>query len=227
MSHLALPGRDSNRATTPSNAALNITGGAIDIRIALAAFLSVSGATSRVLISKYGTAPNHSWQLYLSSGTLRFVNSDDGTNASDQACSVSCGAVGLADWLPVWTRVTYRSSDNRIQFLTAPYVQGSVPTSWAQMGTDRTATRTGIYNGNLQLSIGDRSSSGPALIGNVFRAQVWNGIEGAGGVKVFDADFSKQAPGTASFTEDASGLTVTVGTSAQPPAAAIVGRSGA
>jgi hypothetical protein len=73
------------------------------------------------------------------------------------------------------------------------------------------AAPTSIFSSTANVEVGRAATTGGLfylLAGAASRAQIYDGI---GGTLVFDADFSAELPGTASFTESsANAATVTI-----------------
>lgn len=187
------------------------TPAAIDVRVRTSLF-AVTANHQYLAAKDTGAAGEKSWFFaLLASGSFRSGMTTDGTT---YVTADSSGAQLSRGLYTGWFRYTWRASDGRLQFFMNPD-SNDVPTSWTQFGSDRTIAIASIHNGTAPLSLSALGTGGGASEQWMKRAQVWNGIEGAGGTLVFDADFSKQADGTTSFVEDASGLTVTVNGSAR------------
>jgi hypothetical protein len=213
-SYLSLPGQASDFARTLDNAALDITGD-IDLqwRGALTDWTPAAAAT---LMAKFRVSTaDRSWHWFLNTnGTMSFRWSVDGsaaiTKTSSAATGISDGTVG---WVRVTLDVDNGSSDAEVKFYTGG--SGLTP-SWVQLGTTQTnGSTTSIYSGIADLYVGYDVVQLYYLIGKVHRAIIKNGIAGT---TVYDADFTLEAAGTTSFTEDGSGLTVTIGQSGDPKA---------
>ncbi|MCA1572820.1 MAG: hypothetical protein LC798_21510 [Chloroflexi bacterium] len=114
-------------------------------------------------------------------------------------------------------RVTWRQSDGKVQFFTST---GGI--TWTQLGIDRTIAIASIFSGTSILELGSQlaGTSNP-LSGNLYRAQVRNGIDGT---VVADYDPSLAVAPYATFT-DSTGKVWTFNRSATGRKLAVVGRS--
>jgi hypothetical protein len=133
-------------------------------------------------------------------GRLFLQLSADGTTGA--IVTTTSVAIPVADGALLWTRVTYRTSDNRVQFFTS--TDGS---SWTQLGTDLTNTAGAIYAGTSPVEIS--TSTGGTLVapGKTYRAQILNGIDGT---TVLDVDTSVITAGSAISFTAVTGQTVTI-----------------
>lgn len=215
--YLSLPGASGNYASTPDSAATSITGD-IDIRVMLAADSWVSGSFQTIL-SKYAEVDTQRsyWFGVTASGVLRFVWSADGTITTEM---LSTGTPGFVAGSAHWVRVTL-DVDNGAAGKSAKFYTSEDGIVWTQLGsTVTTAGTTSIFDGPAGVELG---AYGPAhsvnlLAGKVFRAQVYNGIEGT---LVADFDVADAMSGATSVVS-ASGETWTINQSGSP-AASIVG----
>jgi len=207
---------NSGIATTPDNAAIDITGD-IDIRV-LCSLLDWSPQDQdKLLITKWNTTGNQrAFRFYMeqSSATRGYPTLDWSTNGASGTvvtlrpgvavdASAIVGGGGLL-WIRVTLDVNNGAANAEVKFYTSPPFATPV---WTQLGTTQLAgATTSIFNSSEGLVIG-----GGVITGGFLRAQILSGIAGSA---VFDADFSKQAPGTTSFNDDASGIVVTLNASA-------------
>lgn len=200
--YLFLPGISGNNASSPDSAVLDITGD-LDILLRVKPS-SWRLAIAKVFLTKYDPATNNRSYRFsmLTTGIVRLTLSQAGTAAVDADSSIAIPVTNA----PRWIRATWRQSDGRVQFF---YTSDSVavPTSWTQLGTDKTTSITSIFNSNQPIRVGASTTASETFDGSVYRAIVKNGIDGT---TVFDADFSKQTPGVTSFTEAGNGATVTI-----------------
>lgn len=216
---LSCPLRVTNYCTTPYTGPRVLTT-AFDMMVRVRLEQQPSAAVW-TLIERY-TSPNKSfrWTAGLpGSGAGIYMSTSlsiDGTG------STGSGASNVAPMMVGWLRCTWRDSDNVCKFYTAS--DADEPT-WVQLGADRTIPVVGpIWSGgSTDIYFGSGISPGALTM---YRAIIRDGYDGAGSV-VFDADFSRQQPGAASFTEDANGATVSLTQSSQPPTISIVGRGAA
>lgn len=204
--HLRLNADNTDKATTPDAAALDITGD-IDIRLDASMHDWGEGVTVELIGKHEDTTNDRSWWLRLVSGSLRLDWSSDGTNAGIRSAT-STIVVPAAGVNRMAVRATLDVDNGAggctVTFYTAPTINGP----WGLLGDPVTATgTTSIYAGTAPLDIGsinDVNSTNPR--GMVFAAQVLNGI---GGTAVANPDFTIQSEGATGFT-DAAGRTWSV-----------------
>lgn len=203
---LVMPGTAaSDEATTPDNAALDITGD-IDIRVDVTTDWRPLGGESG-LIGKWVLSGNQRSYLFtvLSSGALTFNWSPDGSTTLSLTSSVPvtpppCGRLVV--------RVTF-DVDNGAGGRTATFYTGeSINGPWTLLGTPQTsATATSIFSSSAIVEVGRWNNGGGAPLNGIFhQAQIRNLIDGT--VVAFPR-FEDQAAGTTSFV-DAPGRTWTV-----------------
>lgn len=212
---LDLPGMSGNYLSVPDSADLDITGnfacmtdGALD---------DWTPAVQGTLAAKYGAAGQRSWRLLvLAAGTIRFVPSGDGTTIAN---STSSAAPVVANGAFLCVGVTYRVSDQRVQFFTAPTGTATHPggAGWLPLGTDQTNTQTSIFNSTAAFEIGTTEGGTLLPLAAVFkRVQVWASIDGSD--KRLDVNLVGQAVTAtrtpATITEAAKSATATINGSA-------------
>lgn len=203
LSTLYVPDGEPVNATTPDNAVLDITGD-IDIRVDVAPALwgdlraDLSGFTD--LVTKYGASGQRSWYFGLTeTGNLILFWSADGTAVPRAQSTVPVPFVpGQRGTVRVAFDVNNGSGGNTATFYTSttPGVYGP----WTQLGDPVVQTgTTSIFNSTAPIEIGTDSPS--VLARRYYAVQVRNGIDGT---IVADPDFTLQAVGTTSFTDDVS-----------------------
>jgi hypothetical protein len=167
-----LPGVSGNYASTPDTAAVSITGD-IDIRVQVA-LDDWTPAAATSLVSKYDAAGNQQSYLFqvLATGNLALYSS---LNGSASSLSNSGAATGVADGTIKWLRATRASATGAVNFYTSD--DGS---TWTQLGTQQTSTAGSLFDGTALLQIGAFNAGGTSdfLKGRVYRAQLYNGING-------------------------------------------------
>lgn len=203
-----LPGGTAQYASAPDSSALSITGD-LDVRVRIDSDSWTAGAPA--FAEKYLSTGNQlSWAFVGNNGLLQLTLSSNGSTVNN---SISSVGHGFTNGQTKWIRFTYRQSDRRVQFFTAPD-NTSMPSSWTQLGTDRTNTQTSIFDSTSPLLMGSSQVGGlgSTTIGNrIYRCQVRNNIIDDGTGIVFDADFSTKSFGAATFTESSSNAaTVTI-----------------
>ena len=197
-SYLTTPATLGNHVSTPDAAALDITGD-IEIVAHIAPTDWTPAGGSRIVTKRIG-APGGNYEFTLEAdGTLGFANSYSGG-----AVLKSSAATGFTDGDPKWTKVTYRDSDGRVQFFTAA-TSTAEPTSWAQLGTDRSQPSGFMVADTNALWIGAIGTAFTPFGGRVYRAIVRNGIGGAA-----VADFNPNLYSTGSTFTSTDGLVYTL-----------------
>lgn len=204
---LALIPTGANYASAPSTSALNINGD-IDIRI----FVSINDVTivPQYMFGKWGaTGVNASYLFAFESigNRLAFFYSTNGTTNTTVAQSTV--SAGIVNYQKVWLRATMDVDDGAGNNVVTFY-KSSDGITWTTIQTITTAGVATIGSSTAPLYIngynGNASSQG--LSGNVYRAQVYNGINGT---LAFDANFATASRGASSFTESsANAATVTI-----------------
>ena len=207
---LVLPGVAGNYASTPDSAAVSITG---DIDIRANTSLNNWSDVSRIL-GRYLSASNDRSYVFLvnGNGTLGFIWSSLGTLGSTATVN-STAPTGFSAFSRKWIRVTLDvdngAGGHDIRFYTSD--DGLI---WSQLGDTVVGVgATSIYDGVADLWVGSAQGfSSAVLTGNVYRAQIYNGINGT---LVFDADFTAQSKLAPSFTESSTNAaTVTINATA-------------
>lgn len=198
---LDLPGGSGNYASTPDNAALDITG-SIDLRAKITPD-SWTPSADMNLISKWNSTSNQrSYRFNLrASGVLRLSWSVDGGSVN-QVSSDSTVATGFLDGTTHWVRATLATASGTVTFYTSP--DG---VSWTQLGFTVVTGATSIFNSTATGGVG-ASVAGTADIysGMIHEARILNGINGT---LVAQPQFDIQPAGTTSFN-DAQGRAWTI-----------------
>lgn len=179
----------------PDSAGLSVVG---DIDIRFDAKLT-DWVPNLVMVSKYGSAPNLSYRVYLNFDGYIVLNwSPDGTAFLTAESTVPLPQTTGRQAIRVTLDVNNGAGGNTATFYTAPTAAGP----WVQLGA--TAVLPGVT------SIFDSTS--PVIIGNtthapeIYSVEIRNGIDGA---LVGNPIFSAQAEGATSFA-DAQGNTWTM-----------------
>lgn len=204
---LCLNGVTANNASAIDSTALSVTGD-IDIQVKLS-LASWTPAAVNGVVSKYVSAGNQRSYYFavLASGSLAFTVSADGITGG--ASGVSTVGTGFAALSTNWIRCTRSAATGDIVFYTS-----NDGVSWTQLGSTRPTTPSGIFDSSAIFLLGSsQSGASETMTGNIYRAQVYNGIQGQGGVLAFDADFSKVPKLSSVFTEQSvNAAAVTVNT---------------
>lgn len=191
-------------ASTPDSAALSITGD-IDIRV-MVSLEDWSPSIQCTLAAKWNTTGNQrSWTLGLTTtGTLQLLTSSAGSAVTVTAASTA----NLSAYLPnqvSWVRATM-DVDNGAAGNTVNFYTSTDGSSWSALGSAvTTAGTTAIFNSTAVVTLGNGTNNA-ALIGKIYKAEIYNGIAGT---RVANPDFTAQSAGATSFA-DGDGNTWTV-----------------
>jgi hypothetical protein len=191
---LYLNGTAGNDVYSPDSSALNITSD-IDIIIRLQP-RTWRPVENKLIIGKYSSSNARAYQIQLlTTGIVRLTLSQAGTAGIDANSSIPVPLSNTAN--PKWLRVTWRSSDKRVQFFLNDD-SPTVPTTWTQLGSDQTVNITGIFANTELFRIGTNSARLNNFQGKIYRIILKAGIDGT---TVYDADFSNKPAYTSSFYE--------------------------
>lgn len=169
--------------STPDSVALSIVGD-IDLRVKLAMDDWTPAAFTSILSKRDDGTTNPAYRIAINvSGTLDYTWWTAGVGTQ----KTSSVATGLADGSVKWLKVTHDvdngAAGNDVKFYTSDDGQ-----TWVQLGTTQTtAGVTTIDDTTARLSIG--GIAGQYMAGNVFYAEVRNGIDGT---VVANPDFQKR-----------------------------------
>jgi hypothetical protein len=201
---LLLTGVDGDTASTPDNAALDITGDLTLVAEVVGAPWDVSGST-RYLLAKWGSdVDQRSYALRLGGGGgLQFVFSTDGTAFDTHTATVSPqpdagGRVAVKAELDVSV-----DGDHTVKLFTAPNRGGP----WTQLGSTLSGSgTTSIHSGTAVLEVGGTNDGGSgSWAGSVTAIEVYEGIGGSAVARA-NPDFAAQPFGTTGFTDAAGRL---------------------
>jgi hypothetical protein len=176
--YLSLDANADNYASTPDANALDITAD-YDLRCKAAAVDWTPTATAGLIAKNAYTAQN-SYRLLLRTAELRTVWWWDGANG---AALNSTAAVPTADGTVKWVRVAL-DVDNGASDADAYFYISDNGSSWSDLGTNPVnygSGTTSVYAGTSQLEVGRTAtgaSSWLAFNGDIYRAQVYDGIGG-------------------------------------------------
>jgi hypothetical protein len=206
--YVYLPGVAANYLSVPDNANLQITGD-IDIRAQLA-MDSWTPASAQALVSKWLTTGNQR-AYYLFVGTTGLLILRFSTLGSDAITVLSTAALGVSAGSVKWVRATL-DVDNGASGYDVNFFTSDDGVTWTQLGSTVTgAGTTSIFAGNNPVFVGSlNTGTTEPLAGKVYRAQIWNGIEGSGGTKVLDIDTSAISSGSATSFTAVTSQTVTI-----------------
>lgn len=175
--YLNLDGASGSYASTPDSEALSITGD-LDLRV-LCSLDDWTPAAQRTLLAKEQTTTARSYRICVNvtDGKLLLVLSADGSVTTQATSSV---APAVADGAKLWVRATWRQSDGRVQFFTAPgTVDVPVAADFTQLGTNQTIAIASIFDSTSVVELGSRIAGTADLwAGKFYKAEVRNGIDG-------------------------------------------------
>ncbi len=186
---LRVDGSNVLAATTPDASALDISGD-LDIRC-LVALDRWSSSTAQTFVGKdefaYSFGKDESDLLRLE------WTSDDAFRAARSSVPVS-----FPDGSAQWVRVVYDKDSGGGGHSTTFYTSDD-GTTWDQLGDPVTGTGTGSIAANTTaLALGNRGDLVSPMSGRVYKVEVRDGS-----TVVANPDFTAQAEGTTSFTDDA------------------------
>jgi hypothetical protein len=146
------------------------------------------------------------FNLNLNSDRTLGLELDDGTGSTGANSTVSLSSVGYSLGGILWVKMTFRSSDRRVQFF---YAENSLnePTLWTNLGADVTHSKSGQQaTSAVGIVLGARYGAQNVLKTALFRAIYHNDT-----AKVFDFNAATDitSSGATSFTAT-TGQTVTV-----------------
>lgn len=201
-SYLRLTGATDSRASTPDHASLDLTGD-LDIRIKVSMDDWTPGSFQS-FVGKASTA----YVFWMDSTNQPQLTWFDGTATRIRTATTGTGFVdGTVHWLRVTLDVDNGAAGHTVTFYTS-----ETGLSWTQLGTSVvTAGTTVIATNTSPLEVGRRGTAEQPLTGNVYYAEVRDGIDGT---VVASPSFESQGPGAASLI-DGTGKIWTV----HPPAA--------
>lgn len=210
---LCLNGVAGNYASAPDSAPLSITG---DITLIAQAMLTDwTPGTAMCLIGKEAGDPQRSYWMEIDTGGTVSINWTTTGSLASALAMTSTAAITVTDLASKWVQVTMDVDNGSAQRVAKFYVSDDGVT-WTQLGaTVTTAGATSIADTTAVLSIGARGSGGAQrmVTGNIMRARILNGYDGAGTV-VFDANFATCPKLASSFIESSTNAAVvTINTS--------------
>jgi hypothetical protein len=201
--YVYLPGVFGNFLSVPDEAALDITGD-IDLQ-ARVTFDETTADVNYGIISKSDIGSNRSFEWRFIGG-IYGLTIEVSSNGSSVTQVDSRSTLPYGNGVPHWVRVTWRASDGRVQFFTAPD-QLSPPSSWTQLGTNKTAAVGSLYAGTANVYVGARYTVTSPMSGRMYRAIIKNGIDGT---TVLDIDTNSITSASATSFTAVTGQTVSI-----------------
>jgi hypothetical protein len=165
-----LSGVSGNYLGTPNAAANQITGD-IDLRVYVSLPSWTPAVGAQGFISKSLNDGNAAYDFGITtSGNIVFRYTGTGAFAGLKTAT-SSASTGFAAGAASWVRVTYASATGKVNFSTS---QDGV--TYIALGTEQTITAGAIFAGTDPIRVG--SAAITAITGKVYRAQIYNGING-------------------------------------------------
>lgn len=205
--YVYLPGVSGNTISIPDAANLDTTDLDFRMRISLDSPTTTGNYASRLV-----SDPNRSWLFAYTGGTtgarmnLTWYptgSAASGINVGGTATYENSYTAGQNHWVRVTLDVDNGAGGYEVKFFTAPD-SITVPTAWTQVGT----TITGGTTTNLPLIVaGMGISQSTAFLGNVYRAQLMDSINGN---TIVDIDTSILNDGNVTSFNALTGQTVTI-----------------
>lgn len=183
--------------------------GDLDIRVRVAMHNWNPGSSGQVLVGKYPSSGNASYIFYKNADGLQLAIYGTGGNGNGSTVNTSFTANQAG-----WVRATFRASDGRVQFFTATD-QASMPSTWTQLGSDRTNTQRSINITNTPVEIGSFAGgvagSGTGIVnaaGVFYYVQIRNNLLNDNTGIVFDIDLTTRCA-VPTFVERVTGAPIT------------------
>ena len=188
--YMYLPGVSGSYASTPDTSAVSITGD-IDIRVQVA-LADYTPATKQNLVAKDDSGSNRSYLFELNTtGFLEFTVYTTGA-AGSAILATSSAAVAFSDGAIGGIRVTRNVTTGDVVFYTSTDFS-----TWTQLGTTQSTAAGAAFDGNAVVGVGARNSgTGNMSTGRIYRAQLYNGINGT---LVADFNPARTTQGQTSF----------------------------
>lgn len=202
--YVYLPGVAGNRLSIPHEASFNITGD-LDLRVRVALDDWTPPAAVSLISKRTAQASITAWRLRVeTAGTLGFVFHDSGTGTN--RTTVSTSATGITDGLVKWIRVTLQA--NTGSGFAVTYFTSDDAVTWTQLGSVVTGSpAAAITTNSTNVTVGAHDNGTDPLSGQVYRAQILDGI---GGTTVLDVDTLIIGSGAATSFTALTGQTVTI-----------------
>lgn len=194
-----LNGTSGNSISTPDSATIQPTT-EIDIRVR-ASLPNWTSLVASDMFGKFDSAGNQrSYIIGKSSAGAGFLTLIISRLGSGSNTAVSTAGVSFSANQIGWIRATWRASDQRTQFFTAPDSTG-MPTVWTQLGGDVSmgGAPSSIFDGTAPLIVGGKVDQNTNTAGNYYYADVRIAIDGLP-VGIFDASLYTNGTTLSSLT---------------------------
>lgn len=198
-----LPGMGGNIFRTPDSAAASITGD-IDIRLdaALNSWVALNG-----LLGKLDLPGQFAYRFWINGVPNLMVSSDGSANKT----ATSSAAVSFSDGVRGWVRATYEVASGDVKFYTS--LDGS---AWTQLGTTQSVAAGNIFDGTDPLYVGDIVYNAWPLLGKIYRAQIYSGINGTLAVDFNPSTFAETSTNGATAVASTGETWTLISTGAKP-----------
>jgi hypothetical protein len=219
--YLKVTGSTSSIASTPDSVASSITGD-IDIRVKVSLVDWTPSTGENDIIGKWAVGQRTYFLSVTQTGLLKLYFSSDGAVLQS---AVSTASVSVVDGNIKWIRATL-DVDNGANGRDAAFYTSDDGVTWTQLGTTVTQGGTiSIFDSTAPVSVGGWAATTAPAVGNIFYAEIRNGINGPVVVK-FDPT-NDTVDGTTSFTSSSTGEVWTVSSAATIRSGVPVTNSGA
>jgi len=198
-----LNGVSGNYFSSPDSAAVDITGD-IDLR-AYVALNDWTPSATNVILSKWAVTGNQrSFQFNVTTaGSLGLQLTADGSTIVTYN---SVSSVPASDRSAIWVRCTF-DADNGSGSSVARFFTSSDGNTWTQLGADSTLAATSIFQSSAQLEVGSINLGVNPVSGLIYRAQIYNGINGT---LAFDFNPAAYTSGTTFLDSSSNAATITL-----------------
>lgn len=200
-----LPEVAGNYFSTPDSVAASIAG-VIEARIKCSS-PNWNYASIQTILGKGTSGIDLAYRIVLSSGSLIFQYTTDGTTNKTAVSSALVSTVFSAGQVG-WIKVTYNPTTGKTNFYTSPD-----DATYTPLGTEQTIASGAIYDSARGITLGVQFDGTNLFPGTIYRAQIYNGIDGTLAV---DFDPSRWTSGS-TFTA-ATGETWTINSTGSKPA---------
>ena len=222
VQYVFFPGSNSNYLSIPDSAALSVTG-SLDLRARIAMDDWTPAGVSDV-IAKYTTTGNQrAYKLAVNTdGKLACTTSSDGTNNQTEFSSV---ATGFANGSRHWIRATYDVSDDDVEFFTADGdLENPTASDFTQLGTTQAGGGFGsVFDSTAEVTLcGLNAGTAEMWAGDLYRAQIYDGIDGTLELDVALADATQ--PYATFIERSVNAATVTINRSSSGLVSTIIDR---
>jgi hypothetical protein len=175
--YVNLPGTVNSYVSTPDSSANSITGD-IDIRVKVSMDDWTPFSDNHAYVSKFQNSSGDSYVFMMNSSDRLTFSWRDSSDV--QFTESATAATGFTDGTIHWIRATLDVNDGSSNHVLKFYTSNDAIT-WTQLGaTVTTAGVTTIQDSTLSVLCGIMNTVSWPVVGKMYRAQIWNGYDGAG-----------------------------------------------